>query len=136
MNTAEGESNITIVRATVLRTRQDDNFTPGVESQRHRLADSCFPPRHFLISKSADLPRTPSLSITMVANPGIASKNQETHFAATELSPFSGQRLPPAPAARRAFASCFNSSAMVALNGSSLLARCRRAALRAGVAGY
>jgi hypothetical protein len=35
-----------------------------------------------------------------------------------------------------AFGSCSSHSPMVDLNGSSLLARCRRAALRAGVARY
>jgi Transposase DDE domain group 1 len=39
------------VRATLLRTRRDNDFTLGVESQRHRLADSRFPPRHFLITE-------------------------------------------------------------------------------------
>jgi len=72
------------VRATLLRTGLNNDFTLGVESQRHRLADSRFPPRHFLITKRHG---RASDAFAFYNDGGESKKshrkNQKTGFAAT-----------------------------------------------------
>ena len=108
--------------------------TEGIELARVTLVEKCteVPPVDFeALSRS-----------WLHAHIGTLGRGLQLAPRVSNLSGCSDRRSKPSGRSRcaitmaLAFASCSNSSAMVALNGSSLLARCRRAALRAGVTRY